>query len=312
MTGYSRSETVPIQGTFSINGVNVDPSTISLKIYNAIGTLKETILKAALTRTSTGVYTYDYDVPSDGVYGIWRYEFIAVTTGGTAIHSGHFTIEEDEDSHYTTAADVYRTAGLTSNVISEDDVREHIIDNDAQIDEMYGRSFKNATSKTEWFDTFKYFETTTIRNTRKNKLFLKLRPVQSITSIATYDTTGALVKTLVEDIDFYLDAEIGLIQLIDSSFTNQRKRVKIIYTYGYETVPRNIKKLSSTMSAIGCLIQQIGGTYDDVTSYSLPTGVSVGVGEPYMNMTRAIAELQKLAKKQIEVIGALKTFVIAV
>lgn len=206
---------------------------------------------------------------------------------------------------YCGVADVYRRAGITNDVISEANITEHILDADSEIDELYGKSFSNAQSVTEWFDTLDD-DIESIESDETNIIFLTNRPVQSITSVAEYDTSNTLVKTWTSD-KYWLDTDLGTIRLIEDSFVNQRHRVKVVYTYGYATVPRKIQKLSSIISAMTILLQQMGGTYDDVTSYSLPTGVSIGVGEPYMNMRTAMGELGKELKRHLDTIGRLKT-----
>ena len=201
--------------------------------------------------------------------------------------------------------DVYRKAGISSSVISEGDVADTIRDSMGEIEELHGKSYNNAQSKTEWFDTLND-DVESIESDAIDTIFLAYRPVQSITSIAEYNKSNSLVKTWTSD-DYWVDLDTGILSLIDSTFVNQRHRVKVVYTYGYTTVPRKINRLISTISAMAILIQQMGGTYDDVTSYSLPTGVSIGVGEPYMNMRTAIGELEKDLKRQLETIGRQKT-----
>lgn len=300
MTGYSRIETVPMQGIFSVDSVNVDPSAISLKIYDAVGTLKETKAIGDLTRTSTGVYTYAYSVPSDGVYGTWRYEFTGTTTGGIAVQSGYFSIDEDEAPLYCAVRDVYRKSGIDNTVISESDVIDFIAEADGEINAMYQKKFLNATSVTEWHNISTLDDEDTIA-----VIFIEQRPIQSVTSVESYDITDNLVKTFTTD-DYWLDNNTGILRLRSLDFAHQYNRIKVVYSYGYTSVPINIKNLSSCIAGMRVVIQQIGGTYDDVTSYSLPSGVSISVGEPYTNMREAITRLEKEIGKLTKDIGQLR------
>jgi len=202
-------------------------------------------------------------------------------------------------------ADVYRRAGIDSTVVSEDNVGQMIVDASGEIEEKYGRSFGAVVSVTEWKDfdkpkdeTFSPGETDTI--------FLDKRPVVAITSIKLYDTASILVETLSSS-DYWLYADEGYVVLRNRTATEQRRRIEVVYTHGYAKIPRIIRKLASQTAATMILVDQMGGTYDDVTSYSLPTGVSIGVGEPYMNMFKTLEMLQKDIQATIDTIGRLKT-----
>ncbi|MCK5223164.1 hypothetical protein KAR04_00205 [Candidatus Calescamantes bacterium] len=202
---------------------------------------------------------------------------------------------------YTTSDDVYRKAGIDSTVISVDDVNSFIAESDAEIDAMYQKSFANATTETEWIDIENLDEDEDI-----DTIFLDKRPVQSITSLESYDTGGTLITTW-EASDYWLDSGMGRIRLTSKTFAHQNHRVKAVYTYGYTTVPTNIAALSATISAMRTLIHQVGGMYDEPTSYSLPSGVSVAVGEPYVSMIRNIEKLKDEKANLIKAIGQLRT-----
>lgn len=207
---------------------------------------------------------------------------------------------------YCVAADVYRKAGITSDVISEADVALEITDADAEIDKMYQKSFNNATEVTEWHDVEDLDEDEKI-----SILFLDMRPVQSITSMGSYDTYGNLVITWTSD-DYWLDAKMGRIRLRTKEFVQQNHRIKIVYEYGFDSVPQEIESLSAMITGMRAIIHQIGGTYDDVTSYSLPSGVSIGVGEPYTNMREALSRLEKQKTQLLASIGQLRTSLLVV
>jgi hypothetical protein len=207
---------------------------------------------------------------------------------------------------YTTSNDVYRKAGIDSTVISVDDVNSFIAESDAEIDAMYQKSFANATTETEWIDIENLDEDEDI-----DTIFLDKRPVQSITSLESYDTGGTLITTW-EASDYWLDSGMGRIRLVSKTFAHQNHRVKAVYTYGYTAVPTNIAALSATISGMRIIIQQIGSTYDDVTSYSLPSGVSIGIGEPYTNMRETVSRLEKEKDRLIKAIGQLRTNMVVI
>jgi len=207
---------------------------------------------------------------------------------------------------YCVAADVYRKAGITSDVISEADVALEITDADAEIDKMYQKSFNDATEVTEWHDIEDLDEDEQI-----SILFLDKRPVQSTTSMESYDVNGSLVITWTSD-DYWLDAKMGRIRLRTKEFVQQNHRIKAVYDYGYDSVPQEIESLSAMITGMRAIIHQIGGTYDDVTSYSLPSGVSIGVGEPYTNMREALTRLDKQKEQLLASIGQLRTSLLVV
>ena len=58
------------------------------------------------------------------------------------------------------------------------------------------------------------------------------------------------------------------------------------------SVPYNVRDLTANLAALQALVRLIGGSFDDVTAYTIPE-MSVSKGEPYTNMRAAIIEIQK-------------------
>ena len=202
---------------------------------------------------------------------------------------------------YSAPDDVYNLkSGIDSTVVSEANVRRAIELTDAMLDDYYGKSFLDGTSASEWIDIEDLDEDDEIAT-----IFLEKRPVQSITSLVSYNTSDEVAKTWTTS-DYWLDTKLGRLRLRTKEFSHQNRRVKVVYTYGYSTVPTSIRNLSAVITAMSLLIIQMGGTYDDVTSYTLPSGVSIGVGEPYMNMRTAIDKLEKERDFILKSIGQLK------
>lgn len=307
MTKYLRGSKIECKTTVKDSSENVtNPSTLSLEIIDPIGTIIVTKVIGDLTKESTGIYTYLYSIPSDALYGDWQYKFTATTTESTIVNASYFTIDAFDSSLDCSILDVYRKAGVDSSVISNEDVADHILEAGAEVNTLMGRSFKNAQSVTEWHDIEELDE-----DDRIKIIFLDKRPIQSITSMVSYDKTDTAVITWTSD-DYWIDLDIGTIRLKTKEFAQQNHRVKIVYTYGYEIVPTNIKNLVGNIAAMRIITQQIGGTYDDVTSYSLPSGVSIGVGEPYTNMREALTRLEKANTEILKAIGVLKTSVLVI
>lgn len=63
-------EDIRINVTFKdLDGNKVDPVSSSISIYDPSDT--EEINDASLTKSSTGVYYYQFDIPSTGSTGVW-------------------------------------------------------------------------------------------------------------------------------------------------------------------------------------------------------------------------------------------------
>ena len=73
---------------------------------------------------------------------------------------------------------------------------------------------------------------------------------------------------------------------------NYPQAVSISWVYGVYPIPRDVVRLTANIAAIQCLITQIGGTYNDVTSYTIPH-LTVSKGEPYMNIRSTLDYLRK-------------------
>lgn len=305
MAEYDIGESIKTEISYTTDaGIAFDPTTVALIILDAKGT--QVLSTSSLVNDTVGNYYYEYTIPTDGTLGDWLYRFTAVYSGETLVQDKYFTVVDKSTQHYCTIADVYRKAGITEDVLSADSVAAEIAGADSEIEKMYQRKFFNDTEETEWFDISDLDE-----DLKESSLFLDLRPVQSITSMESYDTYGNLVITWTAA-DYWVDEKIGRIRLRTSQFVQQNHRVKVVYKYGYDTIPTEIRELSAMMAGMRAIIAQIGGTYDDVTSYSLPSGVSIGVGEPYTNMREALSRLGKERDGLIKSIGQLRTTMMVV
>ena len=197
--------------------------------------------------------------------------------------------------------------------ITNDDIEELILDADDEIEVWTGKKYDDATSATEYFqgrgekisasDQVKSGQFFTETFEDKYVLMLSNYPVQSITSLQFLDDDLTVDETLTENED-YQWWDYGKIQLITSSIPKGvgKKKVKIIYTYGYTSVPRIVKKLSATITAIMIFVTLTGGSFDEITSYTLGPK-SVAVGEPYMNMREAVKRLDEEKMRLLNQVG---------
>jgi len=121
-------------------------------------------------------------------------------------------------------------------------------------------------------------------------------PIKSLEALEVAGTTVTPAKVYTYEKEGYLRLQAQLSPEV-SYFTDQYPQcVSVTWVYGVYPVPREIKRLTASLAALQCLIQQIGGTYNDVTSYSIPH-LTASKGEPYTNIREALTRLEKQVDK---------------
>lgn len=66
---YNIGDLIRIQGTFKdISGTVVDPTNITLKVKVPAGTVSTYYYPCTITRTSTGVYYFDFAITASGTH----------------------------------------------------------------------------------------------------------------------------------------------------------------------------------------------------------------------------------------------------
>ena len=102
-----------------------------------------------------------------------------------------------------------------------------------------------------------------------------------ITSVKEYDTSGTEVDSHDGD-DYTLDLKTGRIKLRTEEFGHQADRIEVVYKYGHDTIPDYINNLCTILSAMKVLLNFIGESVDQVTSYNA-CGISVSVETKYFH-----------------------------
>ena len=69
---YDKGDGVRLQATFTVSSVNTDPTTVTLRVKDAGGTITVYVHPASITKLVTGIYYKDISVSNDGV---WYYRF---------------------------------------------------------------------------------------------------------------------------------------------------------------------------------------------------------------------------------------------
>ena len=243
--------------------IAVNPGSITLKIYDPTGTLDKTVTYPGdIVRSETGVFYYDYEIAAGADTGWWNNVWTAVFGTQEDVVKGQFKVRDPERRLYTQPAYVYSRAGQDENFVSEKDVGYFITEAMGEVDALMGKTYDYETSVTEWFDTSQPNS-----NTKITKVFLGKRPVRAITSVEEYDTNGDLVETYTNS-DYYIDEKTGMLGLYTKEFEHQPRRVKIIYSYGFDTVPPQIQQITTIIAVIKLLLVHIGSSVDEVTSFS--------------------------------------------
>ena len=80
------------------------------------------------------------------------------------------------------------------------------------------------------------------------------------------------------------------------------KDIKVTGYYGDINIPSKIQQLTAILTAIRIFVNMTGGSFDDVTSYSMG-GVSYSLGEPYTNMQATIKMLETEKTRLMKEIG---------
>jgi hypothetical protein len=298
---WDRGETVRVTNTYTdSDSVATDPDSISLKIYKPDGTLDTTVAYAGdIVKSATGIYYYDYDIASDADVGWWNNVWTAVFGTADDVVRGQFYVRDPQEKMYCSVVQAYNRCGMESDVATDSEVMDYIRNSMDWIDSYFGKSFAYSTAHTQWFDTDQPNPNTVI-----DTVFLRYRPVRSVTSVEEYDTSNDLTDTYTSD-DYWLDEATGKITLNTEEFEHQKHRIKIVYNYGFDQIPRKITELCAILSGQSILLKFAGASYDDVTSWSA-AGLSIGVGEPYMNATRTFELLNKQKDKLIADVGRLR------
>jgi len=220
---------------------------------------------------------------------------------------------------YCSTDDVIRASGIDPSDVSTSDITEFILDAEAEVDEWTGKYFTPVTfteyhtgrpvetSATDNINEGVYFD---VPREASREILLEHYPIISVTSVELLSDDGSVESTLTEstggtDGDYHIFYDIGKIWIFTEKIPAgmHKKMVKVIYQAGTSTVPRKIKRLTEVIAAIKLLVQQAGGTYNDVTSYSLPEGISVAKGEPWVNIIRTLERLEKERDNLLNMIG---------
>ncbi len=149
---------------------------------------------------------------------------------------------------YFTVGNFYRYFNLTTTDIPT----QHIVTIgkgvEAQIDGELGQRFDGSNAV-----TLEYHDSNGIGAGNRD-FFSKFKPIQTITSLKVSlddeDVAGTSYTTLTEATHYICDKITGRFSIIDDDYlpTNRRAGVQMNYTYGYSSVPEDVKRLAILMT----------------------------------------------------------------
>jgi hypothetical protein len=156
----------------------------------------------------------------------------------------------------------------TSTIPTEENVLTWIDEEMSDIDRIAGKTF-NETTYTETLDT-----------DGSDRIQLSISPVITVSTVlySPYEigSSGYSLSTVkVEDTDFTVYKDQGELRVISTNWSPEagNKRVRVIYTAGYETVPSYIQKLCTkkvTKRVIDTLVSK------DINEKQSGKSISVG------------------------------------
>ena len=183
------------------------------------------------------------------------------------------TLSEVADSsliNYCTVQDVYDEIGTTSTDLSAMKVIKAIQRSEARINERTGIKFVS-TTVTEYYDynqfnSFKSPEQMTsvgyigrkdyYGSNLANKFRLNNYPVISVTglwennaSASSADSWNQLTEQTGSGGDFVVDKDTGWVTFIDDIPRYGARAIKVTYSYGYSSVPKQVERLTILLTA---------------------------------------------------------------
>ena len=212
---------------------------------------------------------------------------------------------------YSTVSQARVLTGLTTTEISDDSLTVLIGFADAEIDNLFNRRFENGTSFTEYISIYPPKRADDIV---ANRLTLSKYPIQSITefllvgSTSTTNTTLATISTGISEnnwqtANYFIDPTTGIIEIDTNTIQLVPSRAKISGTYGYDTTPVYVQKLSAVMAGIMGWVNFLGGNYDRLNSYKLPEQ-EYNKGDFYDRGMKSVDRLSMQANDLVGLIGS--------
>ena len=168
------------------------------------------------------------------------------------------------------SSEVKSYLGLTGS--THDDVIAALITPASEAIENFCRREFDETSHTEYFDGLD-----------KDRIVLSHRPVTAVSGLWDDPSRDFDDASLVDTDEYVIDEERGIIRLLAGAFSDGVRNVKVTYTGGYATIPKDVAQACVMLVAAwlhrgregadGLTARNAGGTAQQFESQSLPAAV---------------------------------------
>jgi hypothetical protein len=228
---------------------------------------------------------------------------------------------------YCTEQDVYNRCGLTASEVNLTTNTNIIYDAEAELELTTGRKFTDANSVTEYISGPNK-DILGISGTKARGLNLSNYPIQSVSEFKQLNTDGTVQATYgtltsvqiaagtYTTTDYWLEAmedqitnlsiPYGRITMKNDDIQPGIENYKVVYTYGYSSVPNVVKNLAVCLSSVRMWVQFMGGKYNRLDSYSIPQQTA-NKGDLFVRGERMIQQLTQEAERLYERIGKHKS-----
>lgn len=195
---------------------------------------------------------------------------------------------------YTDPKDVLRTAGMTISTLPDSITNNTIYDWIYDISKNIDSLTKKVFGRTE---TFEEIQSTKYLNVKQNILLEH----KLVTGIKVYFRQGIVPvegeytwneKKEGYDYQVFPSGRIKLFTFPVIQTPYNYRDLKITGTYGELIIPSKIEQLCKYLVAIRIFVHITGGSYNDVSSWSLGE-YNESLGEPYTNLRAAIEMITK-------------------
>lgn len=208
---------------------------------------------------------------------------------------------------FITPAEVLATSGLPTDysIVARVDVDLHIDEAERVVQRLLNLYFTVSTTTGVTVTDEEYDGSGT------DILYLRHTPVSAVTALSTTTDYGTSYTTITTT-KLWVDADSGKVQLKPNAEvtyfpSSYPKSVKVSYRHGMVPLQEH-KRLMRIVAALSVLAEQMGGTFDDPTSYSLPE-YTVSKGEPYTNIRATFEILREEYNRLMETVLKPQPFV---
>jgi hypothetical protein len=219
---------------------------------------------------------------------------------------------------YANSADVYNRIGITTDDVAVAVMTDFLTTADQMVNKATGREWNSAAeTATEYIDGFDFYkddynDSFLYRLSQTDRRYENVRlsrgNISTLTSLeflnldGTVSTTVAATDVVTNNAFF----KAGLLKLESNSVPSGFGNIKAVYTYGVASDNPDltlVKELAAYYAGIQSFVAVSGGTFDDVTSFTLGSK-SVSLGEPYVNIREGISQAKERIKEILKLLGA--------